>query len=276
MLRITTLVDNVVRHPFCWGEHGLSFLVETDRGRALLDTGASGTVLLHNVRDALKLRLDPLDALVLSHGHYDHTGGLDSALSAVPGVRVVAHPLVFEPRYAKADDRLHEVGCRIPRAQVESRSPLTLSAGPLEVIPGVWTTGAISERPFPDSGSPRHLVRRGGELVQDLYEDDLSMVVRDRGELVVVVGCCHAGLLNTLRHVARTFSAPIRAIIGGTHLGSAKDQQLDPIVARLTDEYGAPRLFLNHCTTPEIVFRLAQRLGAEKARYLAVGETTEP
>jgi 7,8-dihydropterin-6-yl-methyl-4-(beta-D-ribofuranosyl)aminobenzene 5'-phosphate synthase len=275
MVRITSLVDNLVGHLFCWGEHGSSFLIETDRGRVMLDTGASGTVLAHNIRDGLKIPVQPLDAVVLSHGHYDHTAGMDVVLNEFSPRRVIGHSALFEPRFGKADDGVREIGLPLPQSEVTSRSRLTLTAEPLEVIAGVWTTGGITDRPYPDSGSERLLVKRGDEFVQDPYVDDMSLVVEAGVGLVVVLGCCHAGLLNTVRHVKNHFQKPIIAVLGGTHLGGAKDETLDQVAAAMKEECGMPRLMLNHCTTPEVVYRLAQRLGPKNVTYFSVGDRVE-
>jgi 7,8-dihydropterin-6-yl-methyl-4-(beta-D-ribofuranosyl)aminobenzene 5'-phosphate synthase len=274
-VRITALVENLAGMSRVWAEHGLSLLVETENARVLLDTGASGQVLRHNVQDALSMPTASVDAVVLSHAHADHTGGLATALELFSCPRVVAHPAVFEHRIARRNDQLQQIGMSLTRQQIEERADLVLDASPLQVSPGVWTTGGILDRPHPVSGAGYLLVERGGQVIPDTYTDDMSLVVRTDGGLVLVLGCCHAGLLNTMGQVARTFDAPILAVVGGTHLGGCGEARLQEVGDALQSVYGAPRLHLCHCTSPELVVRLGQRLGADKVKYLSCGETIE-
>ncbi len=99
--KVTVVVDNLVRRQKLWGEHGLSLLVEIEGRRILLDIGQSGEVLIHNSA-ALGLNLKDVDCVVLSHGHYDHTGGLPALLNMVRHVNLYAHPKVFEKKYTKS------------------------------------------------------------------------------------------------------------------------------------------------------------------------------
>jgi 7,8-dihydropterin-6-yl-methyl-4-(beta-D-ribofuranosyl)aminobenzene 5'-phosphate synthase len=275
MVRITCLVDDLAQDRHSWAEHGLALLVERERGRVLLDSGSSGTVLLHNLWRALRIDLQPLDALALSHGHSDHTGGLATVLAAAPGVRLVGHPHVFDERFARREAGIEECGCPLSTAEAGARSSLSLSAEPQELAPGIWTTGEIVVRPHEVSGSTDHMVKRGDQLLQDAYVDDMSLVAEGEQGLVVILGCCHAGLLNTLLQVRKVSSRPVQAIVGGTHLLGASDERLDAITATLREEYGSPLLHLNHCTSPEVVFRLQQRLGKERVQYLRSGGRVE-
>jgi 7,8-dihydropterin-6-yl-methyl-4-(beta-D-ribofuranosyl)aminobenzene 5'-phosphate synthase len=257
-VKVTCVVDNTAGGDSFWGEHGLSFLIETEEGsRVLFDTGQSGTVLLHNLAE---LKIDPkeIQALALSHGHKDHTGGLEVLLEQSPGLPLYAHPTLFQGRFARRNERMESIGLPLAREALAARVDLRLSAEPTEIAPGVWTTGEIALRPEPEGHSDRHLVREGEGWVPDPYRDDLSLVVHTAGGLVLLCGCCHAGLLNTLLHVRRTFGGEIVAVAGGTHLESADESYLEHVATMLRQEYGSPRLYFNHCTGEKAHFVLTR------------------
>ena len=273
MLRIRCLVDNsVLGSSEYWGEHGLVLLVETDHGRVLLDTGRSGTVLLHNLKQA---RIDPasITALALSHAHYDHTGGLAALLPLTGRIPVYAHPDIFRERFARHGRRVDRIGPALSREELEALAELHLSAESQQVLPGVFTTGEIRARGELEGRGPNHLIRDGKGWATDPYRDDLALVLQSPRGLALVCGCCHAGLLNTLQHVRDIFPGAVRAVLGGTHLGSLSETQMDHIVQALRD-YGELQVFPNHCTGQPAYVTLAQAFGARVHPFPAGAEVT--
>ncbi len=136
----------------------------------------------------------------------------------------------------------------ITRADLSDRSELHLNDMPTEILPGLWTTGGIFERPEPEGRSPHHFIRTKEGWQPDPYLDDMSLVLKISEGLVVICGCCHAGLLNTLFHVEREFNAPVNAILGGTHLVTADESYLDHVIEVFHDRYKGLHFYLNHCT----------------------------
>lgn len=272
MIKITCIVDNTVQRgsPF-WGEHGLAFRLEVDQQCALFDTGASGTVLLHNLGLLAGCPREAA-AVVLSHAHSDHTGGLSAVLAQKPGLPLYASTDLFRPRYSVRNGEYKSIGLRLSQTELAQLADLRLSAKPVEILPGVWTTGQIAERPEAEGRSPRHVVPQGDGWQPDPYQDDLSLVLETRSGLVVVCGCCHAGLLNTLAHVKRTFQRPIMAVLGGTHLESAAGDALQHIVAELAETYGPLQFYPNHCTGERAYVALATTFG-ERVQLCPVGTT---
>lgn len=270
-MKVTCVVDNMVGWgSSLWGEHGLAFLLETeDGGRVLFDTGQSGAVLLHNLAE---LRIDAKDisALALSHAHRDHTGGLEALIARRPGLHLYAHPSLFEERFSRHGEEVESIGLELTAGSLAARTEFCLTSAPVEVAPGIWTTGEITSRPEPEGRSPRHLVRQGESWVPDPYRDDLSLVSCTADGLVLLCACCHAGLLNTLLHVRCTFGDEIVAVAGGTHLGDADEAYLQHVAAVLKEEYDSPYLYLNHCTGERARLALAMAFG-ERMRTCPAG-----
>ena len=272
-MKITCVVDDrIPSGSACRAEHGASFWIEVNGRHVLLDTGQSGSVLLHNLA-LLGLGPHRLEALVISHGHYDHTGGLAALLAQAPHLPLYAHPDLFRPRYRKTDTGPRQIGPALDQATAARLAHLHLHREPIEVVPGLWTSGEIAPRPEPEGRSVYHVVREGNRWVPDPYRDDLSVVIETADGPVLVCGCCHAGLLNTLAHVRSRFGQAPVAVVGGTHLihadGPTMQRVLDTLAA-----YGPPRLWLSHCTGERGFLALKAAFGSQVDLYLA-GMTIE-
>jgi 7,8-dihydropterin-6-yl-methyl-4-(beta-D-ribofuranosyl)aminobenzene 5'-phosphate synthase len=259
-MKITCVVDDrALPDSRLRAEHGVSFHIEAHGRTVLFDTGQTAPVLLHNL-SVLGTAPEQAEALVLSHAHYDHMGGLEGLLERLPGVPIYAHPDLFRERFRKTDAGPKRLGPPMDRASLEDRASLRLSADPVEVVPGIWTTGEIAPRPEPEGRSRQHIVRKGGGWASDPYRDDLSLVLGTGEGLVLLCGCCHAGLLNTLATVRSVFGRGPVAVAGGIHLVHADTPTLDHVVAKL-QQHGPPRLCVGHCTGDRSFLGLRAGLG---------------
>jgi len=250
--QITALVENTAGGQGLLAEHGLSFWIEFGSRRILLDTGKS-EILFHNAQ-VLAIDLSTADAVVLSHGHYDHTGGLRRMLETAPAVPVYLHPRALEQKFACGGDRSRDIGMTRELAQiVKQRIDGGLGSftdGPVEVFPGVWATGEIPRTTtFEDTGGPFYADASCTAL--DPLPDDQALMLETEEGLVVVLGCAHAGVVNTLDYVAELFpSRPIRIVLGGMHLVRASRTRIAHTIEAF-HRHNVQQMGPVHCTGAE-------------------------
>jgi 7,8-dihydropterin-6-yl-methyl-4-(beta-D-ribofuranosyl)aminobenzene 5'-phosphate synthase len=202
-VRVTLLVDNERGAPGLRAQWGLSAWIETDRARVLLDSG--GNDAFRRNAQTLGTQLERADAFVLSHGHEDHGGGISTVVRAAPAASLVMHPGGLAPRYwLGRTGKVDPIGLqdRSIAALVSVAERVTWALGPVEVAPGVWATGPIPRR-HPLEEAERNFFLDHSCTVRDHVVDDQALWVETPGGLVVLLGCAHAGVVNTLDHVRR-------------------------------------------------------------------------
>jgi len=247
-LKVTTLAENLVQAGGL-GQWGLSFLFELEDGggrdrKVMFDTGANKEAFLHNVR-LLEVDLGDIDCVVISHGHGDHTAATVEVVEAAGGVKVYGHPHTFQPRFYEDREGKRRPGGP-PKGEglteIEAAGgEVVLSAEPVEVVQGLWTTGQVErvttfERISPPTGGGgRRIVVVDGEEVDDLILDDQSLWTEVDGVGPwVITGCAHAGPVNTLLQVLRLGGFDgIHGFVGGTHLVGRSEEYLEQTIAEL-------------------------------------------
>jgi 7,8-dihydropterin-6-yl-methyl-4-(beta-D-ribofuranosyl)aminobenzene 5'-phosphate synthase len=261
-IQITTLSENTTIRMGLLAEWGISILIEADDHKILFDTGQSFSAAYNAI--ALGINLSQIDRIVLSHGHYDHTGGLLPVLKMMrKQVEVVAHPDIWAAKYAKRSEGRDEyIGVPFPREEAESSGALfNLSKEPVWLSENIVTSGEIPMISEYEKIDSILYVKERGELKPDPLWDDQALFIKSERGLIVILGCAHRGIINTIRHAQKlTGVEPIYAVIGGTHLMAASPEWMDLTIAELLS-FGIQRLGACHCTGLPAAAMLAQTFG---------------
>ena len=247
-IRITTLSENTANYGYL-AEWGLSILVEVDNLKILMDTGLSFSVV-HNAQ-LMGIDLSTVDRIVLSHGHADHTGGLREVLKIKGKVEVIAHPDVWASKYTRRAGQKEEqyIGMPFSREELESRGArFNLTREPVYISENIMTTGEIPMVSGYEEVENNLFIKKGDALYQDQLADDLALLIDTDFGLVVILGCAHRGIVNTVRHAqSLTGKELVYAAIGGTHLFRASGERIERTMADLK-EMGIQKLGVSHCT----------------------------
>ncbi len=276
-MKITIICENTVGRRVGLGEHGFSVLIETDRGNYLFDTGRGASV----VRNSLELNKDlrTINKIFLSHGHYDHTGGLPEVLILRGKVDVHCHPHVFLDRVHLFEENGKEtkrfVGIPFKRSYLESLGAnFIVNKDFSEMEKGVFLTGEVPRKTSFEKLDPKLFTEIDGKTDPDVFLDDQSLVLDTKRGLLVILGCAHSGVINILNHVIKkTGKDRFYAIIGGTHLDFLAPEQLEESIKALR-KMQIERIGASHCTGMKGAFRLHQEFG-DRFFYGHVGSTLD-
>jgi 7,8-dihydropterin-6-yl-methyl-4-(beta-D-ribofuranosyl)aminobenzene 5'-phosphate synthase len=259
-VRITTLSENTANFGFI-AEWGLSILVEVEGTKILVDTGMSISAA-HNAQ-LLGVDLSAVDWIVLSHGHADHTGGLREVLQRSGKVKVIGHPNLWSRKYVRRTKGPEQYN-GIPFSQKELEdlgAHFHLTRKPFYINERIMTTGEIPMLTSYEEIETNLSVQEEGVLQPDKLADDLALIINADFGLVVILGCAHRGMVNTLRHAQKlTGNELVFGVIGGTHLFRASHERINKTIADLK-EMGIQRLGVSHCTGFHASTRLAQEFG---------------
>lgn len=260
-MKLTTLCENTASAAGIVAEWGWSIFIETDEANILFDTGGRNAAVRN--ADTLGIDLRATDTVVLSHAHQDHTGGLREVLTRLPDRQVIAHPAVWIPKYKKqaADQTMLYRGIPFAREELEKFGTFTLNHEPQQISQHILTTGEvpqITEYEIIDSG---FFVKEEGGFRPDTFPDDLALICKSDKGLVIVLGCAHRGIINTIRHAREiTGEDAVHTVIGGTHLYPKQEDQIKKTILDL-EELGVQNIGVSHCTGLKAAMKLADAFG---------------
>ena len=246
-IRITTLSENTANYGFL-AEWGLSMLVEVDGVKILVDTGLNFSTV-HNAQ-LMGIDLSTIDRIVLSHGHADHTGGLREVLRRRGEIEVIGHPDIWTPKYVQRDREPEQyIGMPFSRKLLESLGArFNLVKEPVHITNRVMTTGEIPMFSGYEEIENNLFVKKESVLQPDKLADDLALIINSDFGLVIILGCAHRGMINTIHHARNlTKNNLVYAVIGGTLLFRASKERIDKTIADLK-KIGIQKLGVSHCT----------------------------
>ena len=288
-VEITTLIDNyvdvllpstdvVTRPPLSiegkvkgdtfLAEHGLSLLVTVyqgeDKHTILLDTGYTKVGVLHNM-EQMGIDVVEIETIVLSHGHMDHTGSLNAILDKMPGrIPLVVHPGAFVyPRYTRQPDGSKNIWPRtLVRDDLEQKNVEIMESETPTLIADdmVMVTGKVERITQFEKGMPNALVEKDGEIVKDPIIDDQALVIKlnEKG-LVVITGCAHAGVINTVMFAQKaTGEQNIHAVVGGFHLSGPFFEKIHDETFDELKKFDPDIILPMHCTGWKAIHRISE------------------
>jgi len=275
--RITILCENLVGKRVGSGEHGFSAFIETDKGNYLFDTGSGHSIVANSL--ILNKDLRSIRKIFLSHGHYDHTGGLPEVLKLRGNIDVHAHPHVFLDRIAVLKENGKEtkrfVGIPFKKAYLESLGAnFIFNNNFIEVEKGLFLTGEVPRKTPFEKPDPRLFSEINGKTTQDIFLDDQSLILDTEKGLILILGCAHSGMINIINHVInKTGREKFYAILGGTHLDFLTPEQLEESIKSLK-KMEIEKIGVSHCTGMRAAFRLHHEFG-DRFSYGCVGSVLE-
>jgi len=264
-IKVVTLSDNTAAMRFgILAEHGFSVYLEKEGTRLLFDTGQSISAA-HNAKLlGIDLACVPV---ALSHGHYDHTGGLAGVLETTGPRTVFCHPDVFSAKYGELQGEIRPLGIPESREDLELLgAEFDISKQARQIGDGIWLTGEIpriNDYELPEN----YLLVMDPTKRVDPLQDDQALVLETKLGLLIILGCAHAGLINTIEHAKKiTGKEEIAGIVGGTHLGfpggdkSAGNIRLAKTIQAL-QKYDIRLLAVSHCTGQEAAAMFFKEFG---------------
>ena len=261
-MRITTLIENTPGNPDCGHEHGLSFYIETEHHRALMDCGSTD-LFIHNA-EVLGIDLTQVDSVFLSHGHYDHGGGIPAFVRLNPKARIYMRETAGGDYYYIGNGRNDYIGIQ---KEILSYPQCILLNENLKIDPELYLFGDIKGRKFFSKDSRNLKMKIDGSIYPDTFGHEQCLVVTEGSRHVLLSGCAHNGIINILDRYREIFHSAPDAVIGGFHLIQSDDYSESDVenirsIAYALKSAGS-QYYTGHCTGEKAYAIMKEILGPQ-------------
>jgi len=272
-MQIKVLVENTSVAPSLRGEHGLSIYIETLGKKLLFDTGASGLFLENAKKMGVSIR--DVDLAVISHGHYDHGGGLRRFLEENTKARVYIHKQAFEGHFAKRPEKTADIGID---KDLKKHDRIILNEGIFPIDENLLLFSEVPGSEFLSSCNRYLFAGNPDRMVPDNFGHEQNLILTENGKTVLIAGCAHRGIVNIYKSALGLLGKEPDCVIGGFHLYNHGDGKTeDPDVVRSIGEFlksTGSKYYTGHCTGLE-AYQLLKTVMGDQIQYLSTGSVTD-
>ena len=267
---ITILAENRVSNPRLVAEQGFSAFIQTENGNILFDTGQTDTFIKN--ANELDINLHSTEKIVLSHGHYDHTGGLPYFLENIKPIEIFCHPALMNKKFKVYPEARKDIGIAWEELEmIRSGAKFNFKSHPFEVLPDIFISGEIPRHSKYEDIDEAYQLQAKESFIHDEIHDDLCLVINSKKGLVILLGCGHAGPINSIKQAMRIMNSnKVYAVIGGMHLLHSSEEKIKLIVhnlERINPAYIVPL----HCTGFQAINLMFNKF-KERVLLLNVGD----
>jgi 7,8-dihydropterin-6-yl-methyl-4-(beta-D-ribofuranosyl)aminobenzene 5'-phosphate synthase len=270
MLEFQILTDNLVNRPHLLAEHGLSLWIKNDDKQILFDAGQT-SVFLQNAL-SMGIPINDADAVVLSHGHYDHCGGVPSYPFGESDTKIYIGPGAFEKKLSAKGGNIRDIGVPWnPEFREKVKNRIIVTDNCREIFPGIYVLGAIEQANNFEKISPCFFTERSGTRTEDHMDEEQLLVIARNNRLTVFSGCSHKGIVNCVEHVKKRFPGKkIDTLVAGMHLRDVGTERLEATIDYFVNS-GIQHIVPLHCTGIQAISELKKAL-KDRCQICAVGD----
>lgn len=270
-MRIINLIENTQGGRECLAEHGLSFYIETKKHKLLVDAGSTNAFLENAGRLGVDLRL--VDTMILSHGHYDHAGGILGFVQVNPTAKILMQSHAGGAYYHQNEKMEKHIGID---PQIMELAQVELIEGDKRIDDGIFLFSGVTGRRLWPAGNRELKVKKGNEFVQDEFVHEQYLVLEENGTKVLISGCAHNGILNILEKYREIYGDDPDAVISGFHMQKKSGYTEDDLetIRQIGTELKKMRtlFYTGHCTG-EIPYQILKECMGEQLIYVHSGDT---
>ncbi|MGM0508438.1 MAG: MBL fold metallo-hydrolase [Fusobacteriota bacterium] len=269
-MEIITLMENLVYKEGFIGEHGLSFLIKTPNLKILFDTGQTGA-FIHNAKK-MGENLKDVDYVILSHGHYDHTGGLEKFLKINNTAKIILKKEALEYKYSNSTGEKREIGFELRNKYKKFDNEFIFIKDKYKLNKDILIIGNILKNNAFENEEKKLFVKKGSEYIKDEFKDELFLTIIEDQKLNIITGCSHSGIINIIETgISVVKKDQIGSVVGGLHLKGKSQKRINKTISALK-RMDIKRLAINHCTGIEEYAEIKRELDVEVI-YNNLGKT---